>query len=130
MNKFTIHGDCEIKVEGNIVHINLEGPFNIEFFSFMHKELLAIGDQINKDHYAVILSPKGEAVIVDQAFKYHTDFLLQRTPKAVAINLENCETKVVTESICEKIYQQAGINHQFFNSHQQALHWLNNDVLA
>lgn len=125
MLAYSIHGTCRITCENNIVKINAEGPWNTEYFDYLHQELIKCSDQINLDNYGAILNLAGEAIVVNGAFEKHLKFLKQLTIKAIAINLSDCITVNITKKMLDHGYGRAKIKHEFFYTEKDATHWLN-----
>ena len=121
---FCVHGKTKISIEENIIVIQSEGPWNNEYFKTLHQEILLAVSRLNTDHYGVLLLPIGETISVAEALDYHMDFLKQGNVKAIAINLENSHIPNTTERLCRKVYEQIGINFQFFSSNDSAKEWL------
>jgi len=129
LNKFSIHGECNLSVDRNILTINITGPCNKEFFFYLHQKLLSVADKININNYAVLLIPHGDAVIIFDAFLAHVEFLKSKSVKAIAVVLESCSTPSMTKSMCHKAYENADIVHQFFENRAAAKNWLNDEIL-
>jgi len=123
-SKFSAHGKSEISVTGRIMTIQSRGPWNIEYFTVLHNNIIiAIKDNDLKE-FAVLLIPYGEAIGVYGALEYHVNFLRQGNVNAIAINLANCDTPQSTESLCRIAYEAAGFEHEFFYEDEPALAWL------
>jgi len=129
MNKFKCHGECNLFWENNILTIDVEGPCNIEFYDYMHKKILTFAENIDKSNYATLLITRGEAVIIVDALSNHVEFLKRASTKAIAVVLGFCDTPSITEAMCHKAYENAGIVHQFFESSNDAKNWLTTEIL-
>ena len=121
---FKIHGDVTLHWSNDILHIDSSGPWNMEFFQHLHAELFNAVRKHNKQGFCVLLSIKGEALPTPEGQAFHTEFLKSSSAKAVAVNLEKCITKSMTRDVCHKVYTDAGLIHQCFESKDQALTWL------
>lgn len=129
MNKFKIHGKCDLSVVNDILTIDIEGPCNREFYDHMHTKLLNIAPQLNLQNYAVMIILRGEVSIINEALGFHVEFLKARTVKAIAVVLKWCATPSMTKAMCHKAYEEAGIIQQFFENIDNAKNWLRDDVL-
>lgn len=125
---YSIHGTCQIKCENDIINIDAEGPWNLEYFDYLHKELINCSSQVNLNNYGVLLNLSGEAIVVDGAMEKHISFVGKSTVKAIAINLCECSTINITKKIFHRGYGSAHIKHEFFQAQQEAIHWLKNEL--
>lgn len=124
MASFSVHGECNISVEGSLLVIDVVGPWNLEFFDHLHQELAIAAKQITTKDYSVLLIPRGEAIAVNQATELHVEFLKRRRANAIAIVLKYCSSASITQDMCKRIYKLAGIEHKFFEHEGQARTWL------
>lgn len=85
--QFEVHGCSNITVEGNIIVIDAQGPWNYEFMAIIHKNILDAVKHVDINNFAVLLHPIGESVPVNDAINTHVDFLKEGNTKAVAVNL-------------------------------------------
>lgn len=120
---FKPHGKCAINIKNNIIVVDAEGPWNMEFVHQLHKDLITAIKKIN-DHYCVLLVPYGEALVVNEGIECHINFLKSSYVSAVAINLQHVFTPSLSKSLCEKVYQDAGVRHNFFTCNDLAEEWL------
>lgn len=125
---YSVHGTSQIKCENDIIKIDAKGPWNLEYFDYLHKELIICSSQINLNNYCVLLNLSGEAIVVDGAIEKHIEFVAKSTAKAIAINLSHCTTIGITKKIFRKGYGKAKIKHEFFMTEQEARQWLNEEL--
>ena len=128
MSIFSPDGMLEITIEDNIIVITAEGPWNIEYLDNLHQKLLRAITQVDLSNYAILITPKGEAISVEAGLEYHLKFIRQGSTKAVALNLADCTTLQLTEYLFTKIYQAAGIKHAFFDNVFDARLWLEKEL--
>jgi len=121
---FSAHGKAYISVADSIMTIQSRGPWNVEYFTDMHSEIIETIKKHSLTNFAVLLIPYGEAICVHEAMNYHISFLRKGSSNAVAINLSCCDTPLSTENMCRNIYEGAGLKHQFFYDNEQAIDWL------
>jgi hypothetical protein len=126
---FIAHGKTEIIIEGNIIVIRCIGPWNIEYFHRLHQDIINAVSQVDIHNYAVLLIPLNEAICVAEAIDYHVDFLKQGNAKAIAVNLIGSDVPNITKELCQKAYEQAGLNYQFFYSDESAKAWLEHHLV-
>jgi len=121
---FKSHGKCNINIKDNIIVIDAQGPWNLEFVQQLHENLTAAVKQIDNPQYFVLLVPYGEALVVSEGIDYHINFIQNSHVSAVALNLQHTSTKSITKNLFEKVYQTAGIKHKFFTCNNLAEQWL------
>lgn len=121
---FLAHGKTAISVNDNIITIKTTGPWNVEYFTSLHFDIVASIQKYTLTDYSVLLVPYGEAIGVSEIMDYHVNFLKQGNTKVIAIDLSSCETPNSTESLCRMAYEAANIEHEFFNNNTEALAWI------
>lgn len=121
---FPAHGNVKVSIEDNIIILECEGPWNIEFFHILHQDIVSAIKQVGHSNYGVLLIPIGEAIGTAETMDYHIDFLKQGNTKAVAVNLALSDVPVSTENICRIAYQAAKRKHEFFLDNDTAKLWL------
>ena len=121
---YVAHGEVDIIIDDDIMMITAEGPWNDEFFPAFHQQLVKAAYHLNIDRYVVLLDVVGQAIATPRSIEYHAKFVSQSDVQAVAISLQHCQSIAVTRPMFHDIYQQAGINHQFFDNKQAAKAWL------
>ena len=124
-SKFSVHGHCQITVEQNIIIVEAEGPWNIEFFHQLHLDLRKTAQSTDYNSFSILLVLAGEGLSVEEAIDFHVEFLIKSSVKAIAINLKDCITPASTKAFCQKIYFAADIEHKFFDDNATAIKWLN-----
>lgn len=58
--QFEVHGCSNITVEGNIIVIDAQGPWNYEFMAIIHKNILDAVKHVDINNFAVLLHPIGD----------------------------------------------------------------------
>lgn len=122
--KFATHGQYKILLEGNIVIIEAEGPWNGEFFVNMHRSLAEQVSKLNTDNYALLVVLKGEAVATYDSIQVHNKYVRAGNTKAIAISLEYCETPSIAQTLFQRVYEENNLPHQFFSESASAKEWL------
>ena len=124
MTIFVPHGTLKFEIEDNIILIEAQGPWNIEYLDYLHQKMTWAVMQVDRNNYGVLLTPKGEAISVEAGLEYHSNFVRQGSTKAVALNLAHCTTALLTENLFTKIYRGANVKHAFFDNALDARVWL------
>ncbi|NQZ80319.1 MAG: hypothetical protein HRT52_04815 [Colwellia sp.] len=123
-NKFAIHGQYKLSTSDNIIVIEAEGPWNLEFFQQMHDDFRAAYHQLDKNNYAILFIPHGETIAISEALTLHESFVLQGNAKGIAINLQYSSTPLSGESMFRQVYEKTGLKHAFFDNTKDAKSWL------
>lgn len=124
MAKLEAHGEHKMWVEQNVVCIESQGPWNVEYFKEMHKELFDILQPIKDQPYAVYINLVGNGMPVADGLAIHQKFVATGQSRAVAINVSNCLTRPITEKVFRNTYISIGIKCQVFESKEDAFDWL------
>jgi len=122
--KFASHGQFKISLDGNIVIIEAEGPWNGEFFVNMHRSLAEQVGKLNTDNYALLVVLKGEAVATFDSIEVHNKYVRAGNTKAIAISLECCETPSIAKALFQRVYEENNLPHQFFSESASAKEWV------
>ena len=125
---FSPHGTLDIIVDDNIIFIEAQGPWNIEYLALLHEEFTKAVCRVDIANYAILITPKGEAISAEARGESHISFIKKGNAKAVALNLAYCTTALLTERIFTKLYRAADIKHAFFDSHHDARLWLDEEL--
>lgn len=123
--EFIAHGKCSYTVEDNIITIDATGPWNLEFFKQMHRELSEIIlRDVDFHNFAILLILKGDSFAAQDGLDYHLNLVRQGPTKALALNSSLSNATAITQSIFKKVYDKAGLTNQSFNSIAEAKAWL------
>ena len=123
--EFPAHGGLEIEVEDNIINIFAEGPFNVEYFSNLHRALKNAAPYVNIDNYGVLISMSGEAVALQEGLKKHKDFVRRAGTKFIAIVIpSDSQTFGISKKMITNTYQGVVTAFDFFDSVDAASCWL------
>ena len=123
--ELTAHGQCSYSVDNNIVTIDATGPWNLEFFKKMHRELSQIIlNDVDFENFAILLILKGESLAAKDGLDYHLKLVKSGPTKALAIHSALSDAPQITRSIFQNVYDQAGLKNQAFDSIEYAKTWL------
>ena len=119
------HGKCTYSIQNNIVIIEAEGPWNLEFFVEMHKDLRQIIiENLDINDYKILVVFKGNALSVQDGLDYHLNNVKLGKAKAIACSLEFSNNPSFTQMLFEKVYDEALLENRFFTTTTEALQWL------
>lgn len=127
--KFTPHGDCSFIVEDNIITIDATGPWNLEFFKSMHRDLgYIITHNVDYQNFAILLIFRGDAMAAQDGLDYHLKIVSAGTTKAVALYVSLSDSPLIIQSIYKKLYDKAGLKNQVFDDIDSAKSWLTSQL--
>ncbi len=123
--EFIAHGKCSYTIEDNIVMIDATGPWNLEFFKKMHRELSdIILNDVDFHNFAILLILKGDSFATQDGLDYHLHLVKQGPTKALALNSTLSNASQITQSVFKKVYDKAGLENQNFDTTEAAIRWL------
>jgi hypothetical protein len=126
---FTSHGKYQFSFENNIVAITAIGPFNLEFFKAMHKDLVNfILQNAEVNNFAILLDLQGESLATQEGLDYHVKAVAKGVAKAIAVDLSTSFYPSSTADMFMKTYSKANLKNQAFNNRNNAIQWLNTIV--
>jgi hypothetical protein len=121
---FNPHGSIDIKVDNDLISLDIKGPCNTEFFELMANKLALFRPQLNMNNYTGLIILRDEALATPEAMAYFTSYLKTIQVRAVALNLQYTHSPSATEDMCRKAYTEAGVTHRFFFDNLSATTWL------
>ncbi len=127
--RFSAHGKTNLNVVENIIILECEGPWNIEFFHLLHRQIYQAIKQCSPNNYGVLLIPLGETIGTPDTMDYHIKFLKRGNPCAVAVNLSRSKVPQSTKDLCHLAYATAQLPHAFFTDNESALKWLKENMV-
>ena len=130
MTLYENNSSLELTIEDNLILIEAQGPWNIQYLAYLHKQLIWAVKQVDQRNYGVLLTLKGEAITVEEGLEYHLNFIRKSNTKAIALNLGYCTTALLTENLFSNIYRAAGFNHAFFDNAFDARFWLEKQLAS
>ena len=85
---FPAHGLCHYATDDNIVIIDSNGPFNLEFFKEMHADLIQyVTENVDYRNFAILLIMRGNTLALPDGLAYHEVHVAKGTAKAIAVSL-------------------------------------------
>jgi hypothetical protein len=125
---FSAHGKTTLSIIDDVIILECEGPWNIEFFHILHQQIYQAIQQCSPGNYGVLLIPIGETIGTPEAMDYHIKFLNKGNPKAIAVNLSRSDIPQSTQNLCHLAYQTSQLTHAFFVDNDSALYWLRENM--
>ncbi|GAB5380512.1 MAG: hypothetical protein Alis3KO_26520 [Aliiglaciecola sp.] len=129
---FPTHGELNLSVDGQLLIIDGAGPANLEMVLKYQRSVIGYREQIMHAPWASLvllhgmpLVPPEAKIILSETIKKAKTMHLQAT----AVVLVEVEFADVVKGFWNEIYQDAGVRYRFFDTEQQARHWLA-DILS
>ena len=105
--------------------IDVSGSWNEEYFMHFHQDLLEAASLLKDiNNYGIVLNLHGHALITEQGINKHIEFIKQGHTKAIAINMADCLSMGISQSMLTKLYLAADLKHQFFTNKTDAQAWV------
>jgi hypothetical protein len=123
---FIEHGIFEVKVEGNLLLVDATGPFNEELIkSYQHALERCIShledstwNQVITLHQLSLFTPEAENLLIKTLLNRKSRRLV-----ACGVIVEGTECKTLLKEQLSRCYSNAGVQHQFFRTIDEAKIW-------
>ncbi|MFD2167864.1 hypothetical protein ACFSJY_16545 [Thalassotalea euphylliae] len=125
---YEAHGNVDIIVDDNVIMIDAAGPWNDEFFPELHQQLALAVQHVDVNNYGVVLNVSGSAIASPASIEAHAKFVEQGRAKAVAVNMSECTSASISETLFAKVYRGAGLKYEFFLDSASAIAWINEQL--
>ena len=126
---FPAHGLCHYATDDNIVIIDSNGPFNLEFFKEMHADLIQyVTGNVDYRNFAILLIMRGNTLALPDGLAYHEVHVAKGTAKAIAVNLTHSDYASTTAKQMKRVYDKAGLKNATFEDIKEAKNWLNSHL--
>lgn len=127
ISSFRVHGTVELSVQGQILVIEGEGPWNMESMQESGERFKPLTRQLLSQPWAVLVILRGQPIYVPEAAA-----LLSQNVKrdkdngrlATAVMLNQSATPGFGKRHITDIYRAAGETFEFFDERQDATSWL------
>ncbi|WP_438862961.1 hypothetical protein [Neptunicella sp.] len=124
---FPDHGHFELKIEGNVLVVDAEGPANIELIQRYRREVQVFRQQLAGSVWGNLVIFHGDSLITHEATEAMKSSIAdakQAGMAAVAVLLDNVMYSNMAIHLWGSFYQQVGLPHAFFTDEQLARQWL------
>lgn len=125
--KFSGHGTLKFWVEGNILMLQGEGPWNKEFVLIADEGALESKEALHGKPWAVYAEFTGLPICVPDAKEELVEQIkidIEKGRIATAVLLKDCQQPEFCQEYLSQLYQECGDNFCFFDNKQQAMAWL------
>jgi hypothetical protein len=129
--KFAKHGSLQAKVNGNILEVEGEGPWNSEMLTNAGKEAEPSLSLLYGSPWAVLTIMSGDPIYIPEAAELLTETIRKEKRKGrVATAIIVCDAKqaLFAKQHLSRIYIQAGEEHEFFDEKTTANQWLKSKI--
>lgn len=121
------HGELHIEVEGSLLIIDGQGPWNLNAIDICVVENDKKVTDLYGKPWGVLFTAKGDAILVPEARNKLIEIIKQERKKgrvATALTIEHCSVPLMVEAQFKDLYTSAGDEYAFFTSKAQAKLWL------
>lgn len=129
--QYSPHGSYTIEQQNNILLVNAEGPFNEITTEQYHQDIKLITEKMKKAPWASLVSFKGNCVFTpeaEQILMETTQFRIENGMVAVAGVIINSAYADILQMQLQRVYQNCGIQFNFFSNAEHAQNWLNSFI--
>ncbi len=131
MSGFNIHGSLTLSVEGSLLMLEGEGPWNLESLLKSGKDVAPLVTPLYGKPWGVVCTILGEPIYVPEAAKMLVDIV--RTDKekgrvASALLVNRCNAPKFAHNHISEIYNEAGEEFAFFDDIEEAKRWVNQKI--
>lgn len=131
MSNFGIHGSLSLSLEGNILVLEGEGPWNIESLLKSGEDVVPLAKQLYGKPWGVVCTILGEPIHVPDAAQMLVEIVRSDREKgrvASALLVDNCNAPKFARNHIGEIYSQAGEVFEFFTDEQEAKRWVKQKI--
>ncbi|BDX05543.1 hypothetical protein [Planctobacterium marinum] len=133
MAGFKQHGKFEAQLVGRIIVFKGTGPWNLESMNAAADEFIALTTPLYNKPWGMVGDFYGQPVHVPEAAEKLVDIVKQEKllgRVATGLVTVHCDVPAMAKQHLKTIYGQAGEPHQFFNSTDEAIAWVNEQISA
>ena len=126
--KFNKHGSLSVAIDGRLIVLNGEGPWNAESLHLSDDKIMQNLRAMYGSPWGVLSIFRGEAVYVPEAFALLRKQIKKEIPLgrvATAVVFEDVNSPLLSKHQFESIYEMPGHEVAFFDSADDAKTWLN-----
>jgi hypothetical protein len=127
------HGEIFLTIEGKILIVEGQGPWNLESIAHTNVDPLVIEQKevLLQSKWAVLVIAHGDAMFVPDARQMLVDIVkedIKGGRVATALVVQNCLSPIFIADHLTNIYNDAGDHVESFTSIEQAKLWLNQQI--
>ena len=135
IDKFSAHGEvhAHFQAEQNILHIDLVGPFNLEFMQKYERVVGAQRKNIDTPCWGSLVNVHGLALAPMEATNAGQEIVSKAVALgliATAVVLHEPEGVAMQKKFWSRVYESSTLAFEYFDDTAQATLWLSEKVLA
>lgn len=127
IRNFPAHGELAMEIDGRLLRIKGEGPGNVEAIINYQKEIQQFREQLAHSPWASLVEMSGQPMLPPEATSMMIDTIKHAKTLnlvATAVVFVNVEFSESVKQFWRAIYQEAGLEHAFFDRLEDAKEWL------
>lgn len=133
MAKFKQHGKFEAQLVGRIIVFKGTGPWNVESMDAAAGEFIALTKPLYGEPWGIVGDFYGQPVHVPAAAEKLVEIVKNeqcRGRVASGLVTIHCDVPAMAKQHLRTIYEQANEPHQFFDTTEDAIAWVNEKISA
>lgn len=129
--QYSTHGSYSIEQQDNILFIDAHGPFDDIVTEQYYQDIKLISKKMSDNPWASLVSFKGSSVFTPEAEQKLIETTQYRVDKgmiAIAAVILNSNYADTLQMQLQRIYQNNGVQFNFFSNVEHAQKWLNSFI--
>lgn len=132
-SKFRPHGELAVFTEGRVLVMRASGPWNAEFSQLYDEVVQKQVVKLSGAPWALLGIISEEGVHTPESFAVSVNIVrahqkLGRVATAIIFHYQ--DSPLIARRVFEKMYEEAGEPHAFFDDETAARQWLNERLVA
>jgi hypothetical protein len=126
-SRYPAHGKLQLSLEGQLLIIKGTGPANVEMVQEYQRQVIGLRTQIMHSPWASLVLLSGTPLVSPEARVLFVQIIKQAKSmhlSATALVFVNIEFAGMAQQFWQEIYQEAGVNYDFFETEEEARDWL------
>lgn len=129
--KFRPHGSLTVEIDGRVLVVRAQGPWNAELSELYGENVQAQVNQLAGAPWGLLGVISDEGVHTPDSFAVSVDIVrahrkLGRSASAIIFRYQ--DSPLIARRVFEKLYNEAGEPHAFFEDEAAACQWLNEQI--
>ena len=121
------HGNYTIETENRVLAVDATGPFNEALINEYQLALISSVEALSPEPWVMLVTLHDESLFTPDAESRLTEVIKWR--KAMGMNrvgllFVNTVATHILQSQMSRMYDQAGVEHAFFDNLEDARHWV------
>ena len=132
-SKFRPHGALSVNTEGRVLVMRAQGPWNAEFSQLYGETVQAKEQELSGAPWVLLGIVSDEGVHPPDSFAVQLEIIRAHQKQGrvgTAIIFRYQDSPLIARRVFEKLYNEAGEPHAFFDDEAAARQWLSERLIA